>query len=222
MKLKSENLFFTSDTHFFHENIIEYIGRPFTSLEEMHETIILNWNTFVKKDSDVFHLGDFMMSENVNKLQSILSRLNGNIHLIYGNHDYQNHLNRNIAKQLFKSVHDYLDITVLDKEMEGGRQRVFMCHYPMNCWAASHRGSWNLFGHIHTHPYLYNPKYNCNSLDVGVDAHNYTPLHYDQVKSLITKQNLIKSNNEQIVVNIKDDIAYCNDPRVTFINLNNE
>lgn len=221
MKVQSDNTYFTSDSHFYHKGIIDFCNRPFESVEEMNEKLIINWNSVIDKDSEVFHLGDLMLVSNMDKLTSILSRLNGNIHLIMGNHDYQNKINRNISKNLFKSINDYLDIRVLDEEMDDGEQRLFLCHYPMNSWAGSQRGSWNLFGHVHTRPYSYNPRYNCNSLDVGVDAHNYTPIHYNQVKSLITKQNLFKSNTDLITVNIKDGIAYCNDPRVNINIVNN-
>lgn len=58
-KFSGENLFFTSDTHFFHEGIIKFCTRPFESVEEMNETLIRNWNETVPKDGTVFHLGDF-------------------------------------------------------------------------------------------------------------------------------------------------------------------
>ena len=49
-KFSGENLFFTSDTHFFHEGIIKFCNRPFESVEEMNETLIRNWNETVPKD----------------------------------------------------------------------------------------------------------------------------------------------------------------------------
>jgi calcineurin-like phosphoesterase family protein len=60
-KFPGENLFFTSDTHFFHEGIIRFCNRPFGSVEEMNETLIRNWNEKVPEDGTVFHLGDFAM-----------------------------------------------------------------------------------------------------------------------------------------------------------------
>lgn len=74
-----------SDTHFFHKKIIEYCSRPFSSIEEMNETFIQNWNSKVKKDDTIYHLGDFALGKN--NLQELLSRLNGRKILIRGNHD---------------------------------------------------------------------------------------------------------------------------------------
>lgn len=39
--------FFTSDTHFYHSNIIKYCLRPFADAHEMNETLIANWNNVV-------------------------------------------------------------------------------------------------------------------------------------------------------------------------------
>lgn len=58
-KFPGENLFFTSDTHFFHEGIIKFCNRPFASVEEMNEAMIRNWNEVVHEKGTVFHLGDF-------------------------------------------------------------------------------------------------------------------------------------------------------------------
>lgn len=79
---------FIADTHFGHENIITYCGRPFKNAAEMDEVIITNWNTVVKPEDTVFHLGDFAFASK-EEIAAYRSALNGRIVLIMGNHDRQ-------------------------------------------------------------------------------------------------------------------------------------
>ncbi len=88
-KFSGDNLFFTSNTHFFHEGIIKFCNRHFESVEEMNETLIQNWNTVAPEDGTVFHLGDLTFG-GWREWMSAFNRLNGNIYLILGNHDMKN------------------------------------------------------------------------------------------------------------------------------------
>ena len=56
-KFNADKVYFISDTHFFHKNIITYCDRPFSSVEEMNEQLIYNWNTIVSEDDDVIICG---------------------------------------------------------------------------------------------------------------------------------------------------------------------
>lgn len=185
-----DKLFFTSDTHFGHENIIKYCNRPFKNVFEMNQVLVDNWNKVVPKDGVVFHLGDFALNLSNQATSHIFHSLNGTKHLVIGNHE-KCILNSAYIKGLFNTVNDISEIFVKDDEITYKEQHIVMCHYPMITWNASHRGSWQLFGHVHgglsnkgviNHP--------TSALDVGVDNHNFTPLSYEQVKLIITKQNL--------------------------------
>lgn len=74
--------YFTSDTHFYHGNIIRFCNRPFEDVEMMNETIISNWNNTVGLDDTVFHLGDFCLGGSA-EWTKILDRLNGKIYLLF-------------------------------------------------------------------------------------------------------------------------------------------
>lgn len=80
-------IFVISDTHFGHENIIKYCGRPFANAELMDEVLIENWNSVVKPQDKVYHLGDVYMGHRREDINPILSKLNGKKRLILGNHD---------------------------------------------------------------------------------------------------------------------------------------
>lgn len=215
---EKDKLFFTSDTHFFHEKIISLTNRPFSGVREMNEILIKNWNSVVPEDGIVFHLGDFAMTGNIGSIKSILEQLNGEIFLIYGNHDFQNKFNRDAVKALFSETFYYIDLHVKDEEVDGGEQRLFLCHYPMGSWAGKQRGSWNLFGHIHSKfDDPMNALYQAESLDVGVDANNYCPISYNDVCKIITQKILHK--NDKIIVKQTEDGVYCSDSRVNIIKI---
>ena len=79
-------LFFISDLHFGHKNIIEYENRPFDSVDEMDKALIRNWIYTVKSNDRVVVAGDFSF-HNKEKTKCILSQLRGHKTLIMGNHD---------------------------------------------------------------------------------------------------------------------------------------
>lgn len=80
------NIFFTSDTHFFHNNVIIYCNRPFETREQMNEVLIQEWNSVVGENDVVYHIGDFAFASRTDN-EYILSRLNGSKILVAGNHD---------------------------------------------------------------------------------------------------------------------------------------
>lgn len=183
----AEKMFFTSDTHFNHKNIIEFCNRPFQDEYYMNEALIENWNKVVPKDGIVFHAGDFIMSSNIESLKSIVERLNGRIYLTFGNHDYQNRLDREITKKLFFLTDDMFYITIEDDELESKHANFQICHFPFAFWR---RGYYMLHGHIHSGPVsaskdklVYHPM----RYDVGVDNNQFTPKSYHQLKVLFTK-----------------------------------
>ncbi len=80
------SILFTSDTHFFHERVIQYSNRPFKDKEEMNEFMIQQWNRKVSPQDTIYHLGDFSFASK-EKTERVLQRLNGKKILVLGNHD---------------------------------------------------------------------------------------------------------------------------------------
>lgn len=174
-----DNVFFVSDMHFSHKNIIKYCNRPFSSVSEMNEKLIENWNNVVSDNDIVFHLGDFAFGGS-SLYKDILDRLNGSIYLILGNHD---------NKALYNFKHEKVKGIEQQMLIEIDNQKIYLNHYPFLCYAGSNKGVWQLFGHVHSGgstegfdiPRLqYLNKY---QYDVGVDNNNYTPISFNQLKN---------------------------------------
>lgn len=161
--------FITADTHFGHSNILKHAGRPFESVEEMDEALISRWNAKIPKRARIYHLGDFAWSRK-DRILEILSRLNGRIFLLRGNHDRRN-IKGDLASR-FDEIRDYYESWTED------RTKVIMSHYAHLVWNMNHYGSWMLYGHSHDRLL----PTNLRRIDVGVDAHpNYEPFSFWEI-----------------------------------------
>jgi calcineurin-like phosphoesterase family protein len=166
-------VWFTSDTHFLHKNIIKYCDRPFSSIEEMDEQIISNWNKKISNDDIVYFLGDFIFTRDYEIFKKYSQKLNGKKICIYGNHD------------IF-SIDDYINAgwisvyQLYDCIIDG--IKIVMCHYPLMSWNNSINGSIMLHGHEHWKK-QYIPDHNIYSklqisekrINVCQDSNNFYP-----------------------------------------------
>ena len=176
-------IWFTSDTHFYHEQDFLYKPRGFQNTEEMNEAIIERWNSVVKEGDTVYHLGDVVMGHYD---ANILCRLNGLIRFIRGNHDTVNKISGiyEAGRRAHKSW-AYYDTTFPTSELiKFGKISLFLCHYPVLTanFDEKHFSQHVIGLHGHTHqkgnwlfpdnPFLYH---------VGMDSHNCYPVHIDEV-----------------------------------------
>ena len=127
------NIFFTSDHHFYHNNIIEYCNRPFSSVGEMNSEMVSRWNSVVKQSDVVYHLGDFSLG-NKEHIKEILDSLNGRIFFIQGNHDGNWITNPAIMSKTRVFLGDIKTVNV-------NGQKIVLCHYAMRSWDRSHYGA---------------------------------------------------------------------------------
>lgn len=161
--------YFTSDTHFGHDKIIEYCERPFKGAWEMDRVLVERWNSVVQAGDTVYHMGDFAFGNGA-FWKATRSRLNGSICLIRGNHDTQ------IPNGLFQWVKDYYELA-----LEG--HKAVLSHYGMRTWHHDLRGVWQLYGHSHGKL----PSYG-KSTDVGVDVWDFTPVSIEQLTAFMAKR----------------------------------
>jgi len=180
---KFVNRFVISDTHFGHTNSWEKFKlpdgsplRPFTSTEEMDETMIERWNAKVQPQDTVYHLGDVVINK---KYLNLVERLNGRKILIRGNHDIFGDEQYYLAG--FEQIHGVR--VFVDK--------FILSHIPLHPDCVTERFKVNVHGHLHANEVMtgyyrdeIDPRYLC----VSVEHTNYEPLHFDEVQARIDKR----------------------------------
>jgi calcineurin-like phosphoesterase family protein len=184
-------LYLTSDQHFYHKNIIAY-GRPFSSLEEMHEQIIARYNSVVSPDDTCMFLGDFCFG-NFEKHKEIFDQLNGTKHIVLGNHDRS-------ATSLSKLGFEVVYGPAFDITIEVAGQTAKLSHYPYAPPATgsdedvrylSRRktddGGWLLHGHRHSDKAS---RVRGRMIDVGVEAWDYFPVSLGELARIIGEHNV--------------------------------
>lgn len=140
--------YYISDLHLFSKDQIDnggpnYDGRPYKTLEEMHEDLLNRWNKKITNGDTVYILGDISMHGKNEQLIALVAQLKGRKILIQGNHD---DLSDYRYKQLFEQIYDYKEIYDC---CDGKNYRLILCHYPILMWKGQHRGTILLYGHTH-------------------------------------------------------------------------
>ena len=185
--MEKQKIFFTSDLHFGHENVIRFDNRPFDTEEEMDEEMIKRWNAKVGKGDIVYVLGDFIWKAATNEAVSIIRRLNGQIILIKGNHD--RFLHNAAAKKALAGIKDYDDICVTLED--GTTRRCILSHYFIPFYNGHRYQAIHLHGHSHfteesaeevrITTELNEKGYDLKIYNVGCMYWNYTPVTLDEI-----------------------------------------
>lgn len=174
-------IFFTSDLHLGHKNILDFDDRPFASVEEMEREIIERWNKKVSQEDLVYILGDISFYGD-RKTCEIMEKLNGRKVLIKGNHD---DWIDGKAETCFEEIADYKEIHL------AGNIHIVLCHYPITFFNRHHYGAYMFYGHVHmTDEWIMveNYKYElerlgikCNMYNVGTMLWNYEPVTFEEI-----------------------------------------
>jgi calcineurin-like phosphoesterase family protein len=206
-------VFFTSDTHFGHANIIKYCQRPF--LIPADQTALANagyWRdgTWLAEPPRDWRLSpecaDLMDRVLIDEINARV--LPGDVlwHLgdwsMAGRGDYYQsarayrdqiacrtiHIvwgnhDRPVIRDLFQESHEQVQIVV-----EG--QRITLNHYAMAVWEDSHKGAWQLYGHSHGRAESWLDAHipGRRSQDVGVDnaarlLGSYRPWSFEELRA---------------------------------------
>lgn len=186
-------IFFTSDLHFGHDNIIQYCNRPFSNSLEMTEHIIANWNSVVSAEDLVYVVGDVFLHRSHSDCLEIMNRLNGTKILIRGNHDRNSIIHyQNIG---FSAVLEFAILKIAKKH-------VHISHYPFRpslftrlfgkFWNRKSKdaksryqidnGQWLIHGHTHS-----KVRQNGRAINVGLEANKYKPISMSEIESIISR-----------------------------------
>lgn len=180
------DIWFISDTHLNHANILTFRGldgeliRPdFDDVEHMNEAIIENWNACIKPGDKVYHLGDVLFGP-PDEGDELLGKLNGQKRLILGNHDDWKKYGKILSKH-FKKI------------MMGRQFKEFnflATHIPAHS-SNLYKVAVNVHGHIHEKDPPPGPYYN-----ISVERTNYAPLHIEEVYEAVV--DIIKNYKNEV------------------------
>jgi calcineurin-like phosphoesterase family protein len=170
------NTFLISDTHFGHKGICKFLRedgtklRPWDDTDEMDEILVQNWNSVVKPNDIVYHVGDVVMNR---RCLPTVGRLAGRKILIKGNHD----------------VFPLVDFTPYFEDVRGSTtfSDMILTHIPIHS-ASVGRFTVNVHGHMHDRfipsdvdPTIPDPSY----FNVSVEQINYTPISLDDLRKAV-------------------------------------
>lgn len=198
---KRKNIFFTSDWHIGHENVLVYSNRPFKDINHMHRVLVNNYNACVRDDDICYFLGDVGLSKK-EITKRVISELNGTKILIQGNHDPG-----------INACYDLgFDVVINSASIKVGSNLVTMNHFPLfgvyredtstmtksegmnwhgelkhKLWTLEDRGQFHLHGHIHSPNGGKSQTILGHQMDVGVDGNKYCPVSMSTIESWIAR-----------------------------------
>ena len=168
------NIFVISDTHFGHKNILNFKNaegqslRVFEDVNQMNEHMIERWNSVVRPEDKIYHLGDLIVKGDD---WALLGRLQGHKRLILGNHDYPN---MRLYQPYFEDIYS---TRLLDK--------LLLSHIPIHPLSLG-KAIANVHGHVHNNvkPDHFGKQY----VNVSVEVVDYTPVAWEDLKQLVQER----------------------------------
>jgi calcineurin-like phosphoesterase family protein len=175
-----QKVFFTSDTHFGHKNILRFCQRPWEDIKSHNEGLIELWNSVVGDDDIIFHLGDVCWFNARHDTLKLIKKLKGQIYIVPGNHDTIQQFE--LCKDLpnFHLLSDVCTVYLRDVYIQHPIELV-LSHYPLMTWSHRDHKALQFFGHIHSGPRS-TCKFDCDlplfsyQYDVGCDNNDYKPI----------------------------------------------
>lgn len=190
--------------------------RQFDTVEEHNKVLVDNINSVVGENDILYHLGDWSFG-GIDNIWNFRKQLNcKDIRLLLGNHDHLTKNNKVLpncvrlesgeivdkdsvklwtpttevkAQELFTSVDNYLEVTI-------EKQKLILCHFPLQAWNYAEKGSYMVHGHCH---HKFDGDYNHNTfkiMDAGMDWEEFRPYSFDEIMGIMsTRINLKRHSN---------------------------
>lgn len=175
---KPNHIFFCSDLHLEHKNILNFEGsnRPFKDLDHHNHGLIQNWNSVVQSEDDqVWCLGDVIFGGSPN--YDLIRQLNGRKFLVGGNHDTPKKMRDFFELGLFEKIVGCIEIADF-----------IITHIPVHPSQVEKRFMGNIHGHVHSHT-LKDPRY----YNVSMENIGCTPISLAKIQSEFKKRGIVKN-----------------------------
>lgn len=171
---------FSSDYHFFHNNIIKYCDRPFNNVHEMNTKIITEHNNKVGKEDTVYFLGDFGFYASESKAlrgegepyypDELLKKMNGKQwYFVKGNHDKSSNKFKPKAEVIILNQNGLRIQLIHDPIYANINYDLIICGHKHDAWKVKEL---HYCGEIRL------------IINVSVDVWNFTPVKLDEILSI--------------------------------------
>jgi calcineurin-like phosphoesterase family protein len=208
MKLTTNNIWFTSDTHYMHKNICRGVTnwdistqrgldavRDFETLEEMNDALVNNINTYVQPSDWLIHNGDWSFG-GFEMIPEFRSKINcKNIVLMLGNHDHHILNNKGNVRKLFSHIAHYEELTITRSE-KSSSEKFVLCHYPIISWNNLRKGALMIHGHQHLKG---DNRFGAGRrMDVGIcGSPEFRPYHIDEILAALDGRRIVDPDEAQ-------------------------
>ena len=199
----SHKVFFTSDTHFRHNQSFIFEARGYKDRYEHDDALIAKINEVVRPEDTLIHLGDFCLNITPPEFEQILARINcNNIAYIWGNHNscirrfYEDAVTTQYGIDMEVYPYAIGKLTYLGyyKELIVNGHMIVIHHFPHQIWNQMQKGAWQLSGHSHyTNPTTQVEYPDNKILDVGWDGHD-KPLSFPEIQKIMMNKNHVKQD----------------------------
>lgn len=142
-------------------------------------------NAVIDPNDNVWCLGDFGFCSAKQTIE-LLDRLNGNLHLIIGNHDKQ--FQKSEVKRKLEWMGYYHELRGFSK------LGIPLIHFPFESWNRQHHGAIHFHGHAHGNGVDFGRR-----KDVGIDTNYGSPYHLPTLVEEMEKREIVNDGGHHKV-----------------------